>query len=328
MQKKNSKVEENKKWEGFWERNKKNIMFFVGGVVVGGLIMGIMWPDRIAKLSDGTEVVAEINEKNFTADDVYNKLKEGNGLTALLQLVDLEILKEKYDLDEEANNYAKEQSEYIYNMYQSAYGYTKESFLEENGFSDESEFLSYLQEEYYYQQYYNDYLASKITDKEAEEYYKDEVMGAKYVYVFSSNEKDNDLSKVKKALDSGSSYKDITNKYQDITANDLGVIEYDTYSNYSTEFLTNLKKIDKPGTSSVFEDSSYGNALIYVSEVNEKEDYKDIKDGIKKVLATKLGNEDDSLYYKAYIELRDAYNLKIYDTKIQALYDDFKKQHK
>lgn len=308
--------------------NKRNILVFAFGVLVGIFVMSLFWPERIAKLKDGTESVVKIDNKTFTADDLYTELKDNGGLDAILNLVDLAILNEKYDLGEESEEYAKEQAESIFQMYETTYGYTKEEFLKGNNFKDEEEFLQYLKDDYLYQKYYQEYLESLIIEKDIKDYYKNTVDGMKKVYIFSSTSKDNDLTKVKKALEKGKTYEEIEKKYTDIICNDLGEVNFNTYSNYSEEFLKQLKKLDAKEASSIFTDDTFGYAVIYVTEAEEKKEYDEIKDEIKKVLAENKSNEDDTLYYKGFIKLRDEHNIKFYDTSLKKSYDEYLKQYK
>lgn len=108
--------------------NKRELGFLVVGLVIGALIMFILWPDRVAVLSNGEEVVVEVNNKQFTANELYEKLKDNGGVDQLIDLVDNYILHQKYDFEEEAENFAKEQSETIYKTYEDYYSYTKEDF--------------------------------------------------------------------------------------------------------------------------------------------------------------------------------------------------------
>lgn len=313
---------------GWLENNKTAVSFFCAGILLGIFIMACFWPKRIAQLDNGQEVVVSIEGKDFTANDLYNKLKENSGLDALLNLVDINILKEKYELGDEADAYAKEQSESIYKLYEQNYGFTKEQFLEENNFKDEAEFLGYLKEEYLYQTYYEDYLKEKITDKEIKEFYKNTVDSTKKIYVFSAAEEENDLKSVIKDLKKKKSFEDISKKYENVIANDIGEVSFDTYSSYSEEFIKQLKKLKKGEASSVFSDDTFGYTVIYVTDEKEKPSLEEAKEDIIKTLSDKMSSEDEKLYYKALIEMRDNKKIKFSDSQLQKEYETYKKQYK
>ncbi len=308
--------------------NQKAIITFFVGIVVGVFIMGLLWPERISKLADGSEVVATLKDKNFTADDIYQDMVDANGLNTLLDQVDLAILKEKYDLEEEAMESAREQAEEIYQSYSETYQYTKEQFLEMNGFGKEDAFLEYLKNDYYFKKYFEEFLVSKVSDKEAKKYYDDTVQGTKKVKLFVSTTGDADLKKVKKALDKGQSISSVSQKYSSVSLTDLGSVSFENYGDYSDTLIEQMGKLKKGETSDVFSDETYGYALLYVEDTDKKRDFDDIKEDIKKVIGTDLANKDENLYYKAFIQLREAYDFDIKDTKLANLYKEYKKSHK
>ena len=128
-----------------WVKNNRGtIIVCLVGVLVGMGLMYVISPNRIAKLSNGQQVIVELKNDEITAEDLFTELKRTGGLSALINLMDNSILNDKYDLDKEAEEYAKSQSEYYYNMYEQYYGYTKEQFLESNNFASEEKFKDYL----------------------------------------------------------------------------------------------------------------------------------------------------------------------------------------
>lgn len=317
--KKSKEVKENRFFTWVKENNK-SLIFMVIGIIIGVLVMGILWPERIAKTKDGEEIIVKLKNASITADDLYSELKSNGGINALLQLVDSAILNDKYDLDKEAKEYAKEQSEYYYNMYEQYYGYTKEDFLSGNGFKDETAFLEYLEEQYLFEKYYNDYLGSLVTDIEVENFYKDKVFGDKYVYVFSSTNEKNSLEKVRSAIKKGTKISKIEDKYKDVVVNELGEVNFATGS-FSENFYNELMKLEKEQYSKVFQDETYGYVVLYVSEADKKPELKDVKDQIIEVVGQEKGNTDSTLYVKAFDELRKAYGMKFYDDALKKEYD-------
>lgn len=310
------------------KNNQMSITAFIVGIALGVFVMGLLWPDRIVKLADGSEVIATLKGRNFTADDIYQDMVDANGLNTLLDQVDLAILKEKYDLEEEAMESAKSQAEEIYQSYEETYQYTKDQFLEMNGFGTENAFLEYLKNDYYFKKYFEDFLVSKISDKEAKKYYDNTVKGTKKVQLFISTTDDADLKKIKKALDKGQTLSSVSKKYSNVTLTDLGSVSFNSYGDYSETLIKQLGDLKKGETSDVFEDSTYGYALLYVEDTDKKRDFDDIKEDIKKILGTELANKDENLYFNAFFQLRDAYDFEIKDSKLASLYSDYKKSHK
>lgn len=313
----------NKNGKSNWfSDNKRELMFLLVGLVIGVLVMYILWPDRVATLKSGEEVVVEVKGKQFTADELYDKLKGTSGVDQLIDMVDNYILHEKYNFEEEAENFAKEQSETIYTTYQNYYGYTKEDFLSLNGFDSEKDFLDYLNNEYYYDQYYKEYVTNTITDKEIEEYYKTNVFGEKQVYIFTASTEDNDLENVRKYLKNGKTFEQIKKKYPKVTATAVDAMKYTDTDSYSEEVLSTVAATKKGKYSKVFQDTTLGYVVVYVLDEKETPKLEDVTDEVVSLLVAKKQSGDEKLYYQAFIQLRKDYGIKFSDTVME---DSYKK---
>ena len=95
---KSSKKNEEKvmKFIEFVDKYRLAIYGVVGGVLATLFVVILIWPDRIAKLKDGTEPVAEIDGLVVTADDLYEDMKKIYSISSLLDKIDNSILVEKY----------------------------------------------------------------------------------------------------------------------------------------------------------------------------------------------------------------------------------------
>lgn len=297
------------------------------GMIIGALAMSLCWPKRIAKLKNGEEVVASLGDYTVTADEVYNSVKNESAMYNVLDLIDYAILLDIYGDTGEADTYALEQAEQVYQSYEDYYGYSKEDFLSLNGYKNEKEFLTYMRHYYYYSKYYEDYLKEQISDEEVEEYYNSYVGGTKKVHLYTVYDDSVDLNDIKKELDKGKSISKVNAKYSGATYSELGEISYTDYADYSDEFITQLYSLKAGQTSSVFQDGSTGKSLIYVESAEDTPELSDIKDELKQILGSKLDSEDSTLYYKAFIELREEKGLKFSDTEFKEMYDNFVKNY-
>ncbi|MCX4364471.1 MAG: hypothetical protein OSJ70_01670 [Bacilli bacterium] len=307
---------------------QKCLVCLLIGMIIGALAMTFCWPKRVAKLKNGEEVVATIGNYTVSADEVYSAVKNETAMMHILDLVDYSILIDMYGKTDEADTYAKEQSELIYKNYEEYYGYTKDEFLDANGYKDENAFMEYLTHDYYYSKYYDEYMLKLITDEEVEKFYNDSVSGKKKVHLYTKLDENVDLNDIKKELDKGTSIEKVNKKYSGAMYNDLGEISFADYADYSDEFLKNLYSLKKGETSKVFADGNSGEALIYVESAEEKPKLEDIKDELKETLAKKKDNEDEKIYYKAFIELREEKGLKFNDTEYKDMYDKYIKNYK
>lgn len=308
--------------------NKKAIIGFVVGLGIGLVLMGVLWPDRIAKLKNGEEPVVTLKGKEITANDFYDKLKESyNTLEIILDLIDGYILNDKYDLDEDATKYAEETSENVYEQYQSYMGYSKEEFLSANGFKDDKDFKEYLKVSYLYDIYVKEYVSSKVSDNEINDFYKDNVIGERKIVLFSSMEDDNSLESVRSALKKGTSVSNIKKKYDDITVNEL-TVTYKDYLNFDEDLWTKIKTLKEKGYSNVVEDSSLGRVVVYVTSTSDKPNLKDIRDDVLDLVIEEKLSNDKTLYDKALIDLRESYDIDFKDTVVKKDYDDYIKNYK
>lgn len=93
-----SKKESDKmtKFFNLYEKHKLTIYGFIAGTLLTILVVILIWPDRIAKLEDGREPVAEIEGTVVTADELYEDMKEIYSISLLLNKIDNIILEEKY----------------------------------------------------------------------------------------------------------------------------------------------------------------------------------------------------------------------------------------
>lgn len=308
--------------------NQKCLACLLVGMIIGALAMSLCWPKRIAKLKNGEEVVATVGNYNVSADEVYSAIKNETAMMYILDLVDYSILVDMYGKTDEADTYAKEQSELIYKNYEEYYGYTKDEFLTANGYKDEESFLTYLNHDYYYSKYYDEYILKLITDEELEKYYNESVSGKKKVHIYTKYDDSVDLNDIKKELDKGKSVEKVNEKFEGAMYNDLGEVTYADYYEYSDVFIKNLYSLKDGETSKVFEDGNSGETLIYVESVEEKPELNDIKDSLREMLARKKDSEDETIYYKAFIELREEKGLKFNDTEYKDMYENFIKNYK
>ena len=137
MEKNKHEVSDNKKKKG--EKIKKNndklkkglekidenrnlIFSFIGGALLVALITVIIWPDRIATLSDGTQPILKVNEETITADFLYEEMKKDYNISYLIEYIDKAILDEKYEENDEMKEEVEKTAQSYFDMYEQYYG--------------------------------------------------------------------------------------------------------------------------------------------------------------------------------------------------------------
>lgn len=322
----------------FVDKYRLAIYGAVAGILVTVFVVILIWPDRIAKLEDGTEPVAEIDGLVVTADDLYEDMKKIYSISSLLKKIDNKILEEKYPETDEMNDEVETEAENYYNIYESYYGYTKEEFLSSNGFGSENAFLEYLKLQYRRNLYSEDYVKSLVTDKEIEKYYEEEVYGdinTKHILVkVDSNATDEEketaenlAKEIITKLNDGKTFDEVKEEYKDqITYEELGYKSYN--ASLESAYMTEMKSLANDSYSQTPVKTSYGYHVVYRIDQKTKPELEDVKDEIIETLADEKSSEDTSLYYIALEKMRTDAGIKFYDTVLEDKYNTYISQNK
>lgn len=321
----------------FLDKYRLAIYGLVTGVLVTVFIVILIWPDRIAKLEDGTEPVAEIDGLVVTADDLYEDMKEIYSISSLLDKIDNNILEEKYPETDEMNDEIKQEAENYYSVYEQYYGTTKEQFLSGNGFGSERAFLEYLKLKYRRNLYSEDYIKSLVTDKEIENYYNDKVYGdinTKHILVkVASDASDEDKTNAENLakeiiskLDEGKTFDEVKEEYKDkITYEELGYKSYN--ASLESAYMKEMESLSNNSYSKTPVKTSYGYHVVYRIDQKEKPALEDVKDEIIESLANSKSAEDATLYYVALDKMRTEAGLKFSDTVLEDKYNSYMSQN-
>ena len=319
------------------DANRWTIILFIVGFLLATLIFRcICWPDRIATLSDGKQPVASVKDKVITADDLYEEMKKYYSINVFLNTIDDTILSKKYPSDDEMEEQVKNTAEYYYSVYENSYGYTKETFLSQYGFSSEKDFLDSLRLDYRKNKYYDDYALSLVTDKEIEKYYANDVFGdvdSKHILVSVSEDGLSDkeakalANEIISKLDAGTSWDDVIAEYKDkITSEELGYNAFN--ASLESAYLKECKDLAVGKYSKTPVLTSYGYHIVFKIAQKDKPKLENVKDDIKEVLAKEKKDADSNLYYKVLIHMREEAELKFDDSKLNEEYKKYINQYK
>ena len=295
--------------------------------LVVGVIISVLFINRVPKLSNGEEVAVSLKKNSYSAQDIYNELKPSQGLNTVLRLIDLDLVKDYFNgaKDEEASKSAKEQAESYISQYTS-YGYDEASFLAYYGFADKNAFIKYLEEDYLLNEYYTEYVKSTIKEDDVQSYYDSYGIGKKVVYIFSEKDSTDNLKAIRKALKNGTSIDKVVKNYKDnksVTINEKLEIDYSSIGSYSDTVASYIKKTEAGKYSKVFSDDTFGNVVIYVASAEETPKLDDIKSDLVDTLVTNAKSKDGNLYYKAFIKLRKDNKIKFYDKDLKKQYNEY-----
>ncbi len=179
---------------------KKKIVLIIGAIFM------LTACGEVPKLNNGDDAILSFkNDKNLSVNDLYKEMKDTYALSVMINMMDRHILEAKYkDKIEATETKAETEVDRIKNMF----GYDGENF-------NEDFFLSYLRQSYgvnnvealydivylnYMREYAtNDYVKTKITDKEITKYYTDNVFGdIEASHILIKPEVDEDMSSSEK----------------------------------------------------------------------------------------------------------------------------------
>ena len=314
---------------------KKKIIIMACAVV---LLAGCGNP----KLQDGKEVVASIKDKNITAEDLYEELKDKYGTDVLINLIDEYIADKEVPTTDEINQKVNEQYESQKKQNEEYYKIDFEELLENYGYTVESYkkalLLSYKQEEMV-----KEYVKSTLTEEEIKKYYEDNMYGkitARHILIMpkkSSNMTEAETNQKKKEaydlavslikrLDNGEDFATLAKEFSDdtVSAENGGLLDaFDNKSGYVKEFWEASVNLEVGKYSKTPVESQYGYHIILKEKEEDRPNYDDVKEDIKNTLAENKINEDSTnLIQKALYKAREKYNLKIEDEDINKVYED------
>jgi len=326
----------------FFEKNHVTIFSFIAGVLITTLIVFIIWPDRIATLKDGTQPVVKVGKETYTADELYESMKDYYSVSLLLDDIDNDLLTKLYPEDDEMKEEVDSNAEYYFNMYEQYYGYTQEEFLSKNGFSSYNAFIDYLKLDYRRNKYLDDYVEDNLTDEEIQKYYDENVFGDintqhVLVPVSSSSEEDSEslsnedakklAEEIITKLNDGTSWETIQKDYKDkITYEDLSYQSWD--ASLEKSFMDALKGMDDNTYSEEPVQTSYGYHVIYRIDQKKQPSLKESKEKIIENLISNKKSDDSNLLYKALISLRNEKKIDFSDTVMKDKYDEYCEQYK
>jgi len=253
-----------------------------------GLVLTGCGNKTIPKLKDGKEVVAKLDGKDFTADDLYAELKKQGGTNVLVNLIDEFIVSKEIKDDEEALKYADSQIATLKAQYES-YEEDFDTALTNAGYKNLDEFKKVIALDFKKNKVAEDYIKTTFSDKEIEEYYKNNIYGemtVRYILIkpdvkddMTAEEKteaeDQALDEAKdiiKKLKKGEKFEDLAKEHSDdsTTAKDGGLYSGFQKNDVVEEFWNASVNLKDGEYTTTPVKSSYGYFVILRVKQDEK----------------------------------------------------------
>ena len=324
-----------------------NTPFVVAACVVVLLLAAlilVLCLKRVPKTSNGDEILATVNGKTITANELYEALKENYGTEELVSLVDTYIANKEVEVTDEHKEYVKEVVDY-YKEYAEYYGVDLATFLVNyvgiTGISTEDEFSEFVLEDYKKTVAITNYIGEKASEEDLKEYYKEnysDKLTVKHILIevdAEAEDKDEaDEEAYEKAKDlieklDDTSSKDLDSKFEELAEDNSddtatyskgGLIEDFAKKDVVSEFWDASYELEDGEYTSKPVKTSYGYHIILKVSSTPVEEYKVVKEKVKTAYAESLLNEDSTLFAAKWDELRKEYKLSIKDDLIKKAY--------
>lgn len=310
-------------------------------LLIGLISLGVLATTgcgKIPKLENGEEVVASLDGKNFTANDLYNELKKQGGSSVLVNMIDTFITNQEITDSKEAKEYAAS----LIKQYKLSYeqnGADFEAALISNGYANEDEFKEVIATDYKKSEIAKKYIKADITNDELKDYYDNHIsdeLSVKHILIApevsddatdeeKTNAENAALEKAKnliEQLNNGADFDTLAkeNSSDDATKDNGGVINNVVKEGYVTEFWNAAYALENGKYTTEPVKTQYGYHIIYKVSHTEKKSLDEMKDTLyNKIVSEKISN-DSSLEQKTWVKIREKYNLAINDSTIDSTY--------
>lgn len=310
-------------------------------LLIGLISLGVLATTgcgKIPKLENGEEVVASLDGKNFTANDLYNELKKQGGSSVLVNMIDTFITNQEITDSKEAEEYAAS----LIKQYKLSYeqnGADFEAALISNGYANEDEFKKVIATDYKKSEIAKKYIKADITDDELKDYYDNHIsdeLSVKHILIapeVSDNATDEEKTNAENAalekaknlieqLNNGADFDTLAkeNSSDAATKDNGGVINNVVKEGYVTEFWNAAYALENGKYTTEPVKTQYGYHIIYKVSHTEKKSLDEMKDTLyNKIVSEKISN-DSSLEQKTWVKIREKYNLAINDSTIDSTY--------
>ena len=298
---------------------------------------------KIPKLENGQEVVAEIDGKSFSVEELYDDMKVSYGTSFLVNMIDNHIAEKEIETDDDAKVYAETELEnlkYQYELYQMNF----DDAMKQSGYESEDELLEEIILQYKKDKVVENYVKDGIKDEEIEEYYNENIFGeitARHILIKpeTTSEMNDEEIKTKEEealnkakdlineLNEGANFEELAKEHSDDTgsATEGGLIKDFTKAGENSvveEFWNASSELKDGEYTSEPVKSTYGYHIILRVSQKERPTLKDSKENILDTLAEKKLTEDQNLSVKTWVEIRKKYNLNIVDSELKKVYNE------
>lgn len=288
------------------------------------------------KIKNGEEVVAKINGKEYTADELYEELKGQYGYNTIINWIDGTIAENEVETTDEINAYVDEAIEF-YSYYAESYGMTlpnfAASYLGLSGIESEDDLREYILKDRKLTIAIQNQVASKVKASEVESFYNENyktVYTYRDILITNDDDAKDTIEEITKALkdkkgdDLVEEFASLAKKYStDTNASDGGLVESATKNKVDEDVWKKLADLDDKEYSKDAIETDAGYHIILRISKDKAKDLDDVKEEIKASIAQSQLEADQYLSYDILTELRNKYKITFFDKDLKENYNDY-----
>lgn len=288
------------------------------------------------KIKNGEEVVAKINGKEYTADELYEELKGQYGYNTIINWIDGTIAENEVETTDEINAYIDEAIEF-YSYYAESYGMTlpnfAASYLGLSGIESEDDLREYILKDRKLTIAIQNQVASKIKDSEIESFYNENyktVYTYRDILITNDDDAKDTIEEIKKALkdkkddDLVEEFTSLAKKYStDTNASNGGLVESATKNKVDENVWKKLTDLDDKEYSKDAIETDAGYHIILKISKDKAKDLDTVKEEIKVSIAQSQLEADQYLSYDVLTELRNKYKIAFFDKDLKENYNNY-----
>ena len=325
---------------------KKNTIKLVG--TTAAVLLLVTGCGKVPKLENGQDAVITLSGKNISVDTLYGEMKDRYALSILLDLMDTEILNQKYEDTDEIKKEIDDQVSLMVKQY----GKGSEATLLQKtystwGIDNMDDLKAYLKLQYKRNKAVEDYAKSKVTDKEINKSYEEDIFGdisAKHILISpevtssmtDAEKKAAEEAALKEAneiiakLKNGEDFSELAKQYSDDESNasNGGTLADFAHGSRVSEFEEAAKKLEVGKYTTTPVKTTYGYHIILKVAQKDKPSLDTVKEDIIEELANNKLNDDATLQITALEELRKDYKVEIQDDTLKSQYETYLKNAK
>ncbi len=309
---------------------------------------------KVPKLENGKEAIVTFKDgKKISVDDFYELIKNEYGLNSLISMVDKYICETEF---EDYKDTASKNADALINSLKEQYG-SEDKLLEAlqgSGYNTIDAYKDYAYLSYLQSHAIEEYAKTKITDKEIENYYKNDAIGdmeINHILITSNVKKDATDDEKKAAQDEAKkkanevidklntakkngediteAFTKLAKEYSEDDSNKdkggaLGKINYGSLSSKYDELVKAAKSLKDGEYSTSVITTELGYHVILKVKTYEKDTLENLKDGIKETLTEKyVTNNQSSIGLNALQHYRKEYKMEIQDDEMKKQYSNY-----